>query len=181
MKKIFIFLLLLFGCKKIDQEGREIFTIKEGQHRSTIRYNVTTSNHFVFDVVFDSSAIYKTVDPVNQADINKLFGVSDCKSNHMDNSMRFGWRYYNDKLQLLWFKHEKGTFDYGFIKYIRPNISYSCTMTIQDDSYVMSVDDTCVIIPRNCNKFNYTRYILWPYFGGDEAAPHDIKIKIKRL
>ena len=22
-------------------------------------------------------------------------------------------------------------------------------------------------------------YYLWPYFGGDETAPHDIKIKVK--
>jgi len=25
----------------------------------------------------------------------------------------------------------------------------------------------------------YRRYFLWPYFGGNCVAPHDIKIKIK--
>ena len=60
MRKLFIFLLLLFGCKKIDQEGMEIFTIYEGTHRSTFKYRSTNSTYLEFEVKFDSSAIYKT-------------------------------------------------------------------------------------------------------------------------
>lgn len=38
------------------------------------------------------------------------------------------------------------------------------------------------MVPRNCGiRTNYNKYILWPYFGGDETAPHDIKIRLKRL
>jgi len=29
------------------------------------------------------------------------------------------------------------------------------------------------------NNVSGSRYYLWPYFGGDETAPHDITIKIK--
>ena len=28
---------------------------------------------------------------------------------------------------------------------------------------------------------NYTRYKLYPYFGGDEVAPHDITIQMADL
>ena len=42
----------------------------------------------------------------------------------------------------------------------------------------MSVDDISTVIPRACDM-NYKRYYLYPYFGGDEVAPHTIKIKIK--
>jgi len=182
MKKLFIFLLLLFGCKKIDQEGMEIFTIYEGTHRSTFKYRSTNSTYLEFEVKFDSSAIYKTTIEENQADINKLFGVSDCKSHHMDNSIRFGWRYYNERLQLLWFKHENEVFTYGFITYIKPNVNYICSIDIQSEYYVLCVNNTCEMVPRNCGiRTNYNKYILWPYFGGDEPAPHDIKIRLKRL
>ncbi len=63
---------------------------------------------FGWNISFDSSAIYKTVDSVNQLDINKLIGWSDCGSNHMENSIRFGWRWLNDSLEIHWFKHELG-------------------------------------------------------------------------
>jgi hypothetical protein len=38
-----------------------------------------------------------------------------------------------------------------------------------------------VQLPRHCTGSNYTRYKLFPYFGGDEVAPHRIKIKITEL
>ena len=182
MRKFFIFLSLLFGCKKIDQEGREIFTIHKDTHRSTFRYRSTTSTNIEFNVMFDKTAVYKTVKEENQADINKLFGVSDCKSHHMDNSIRFGWRYYNDRLQLLWFKHENNKFDYGFITYIKPDTLYTCSIEIKPDYYLLCVDNTCELVPRNCSKnTDFKRYILWPYFGGNETAPHDIHIRLQRL
>jgi len=115
---------------------------------------------FGWNIEFDSSAIYKTVDSVNQLDINKLIGWSDCSASHLDNSIRFGWRWLNDSLEIHWFKHE-----------------YELTISTWD--YKLSVDGTYVHVPRNCPE-QYRRYQLYPYFGGNETAPHDIKIKIKK-
>ena len=53
LRKALIFLLLLFGCKKTDQEGRQIFTIHKGQHRSTGLFKTTKSTLLDFKVVFD--------------------------------------------------------------------------------------------------------------------------------
>ena len=39
---------------------------------------------------------------------------------------------------------------------------------------------TCVYVDRNC-PVEDKRYMLYPYFGGDETAPHDIKIQIKKM
>ena len=183
LRKALIFLLLLFGCKKIDQEGRQIFTIEKGQHRSSGLFKTTKSQILQFDVMFDSSAVY-TVNSQDQADVNKLLGLSDHKQYHMDNSIRLGWRYYNNKLELLWFKHQDGEFSFGHIKYIETDVEYSCCIQISPDEYTLFVDDSHVIVPRIKSKYcyksmNYRRYFLWPYFGGNCVAPHDIKIKIR--
>lgn len=178
MKKWVFFFLAFIGCRKIDSDGYRIFTIKEGNHRSGYRYKSNCDNNIEFKVIFDESAIYRTKDPLNQADVNKLYGVSDCGKSHMKYSMRFGWRYYGDKLQILWFKHEAGEFTFGVIANIEINKPYTCTLDIFEDEYIMSVDNISTVIPRACPD-DYKRYYLYPYFGGDEVAPHTIKIKIK--
>ncbi len=179
MKKWLFCLLAFLGCRKIDSEGYQIFTIKKGKHRSGYRYKSDYKTNIIFQVKFDESAIYETKNPNNQADVNKLYGVSDCGKNHMESSIRFGWRYYQGKLQILWFKHEMGKFSFEVIKDIEINKSYTCSLVIFLDEYIMCVDDICTVIPRACPN-EYKRYYLYPYFGGDETAPHDIMIRIKR-
>lgn len=179
MKKWLFFLLALIGCRKFDSNGYQVFTIKKGKHRSGCRFKANSNNHIEFDVIFDESAFYTTKDPRNQADINKLYGVSDCGQNHMNYSMRFGWRYYYGQLQILWFKHEAGIFTYGLLTNIDVNKSYKCTLDIVDDEYIVSVDGITTVVSRSCSR-NLKRYYLYPYFGGDEVAPHTINIKIKR-
>ena len=177
---IFLFLFFLFGsaCKKIDNMGYRVFTIKENKHRSTTTYNTTNSNYITFKSIFDSSTIYITDDPINQYDVNKLYGVSDCGCNHKQYSMRLGWRWLNDSLEILWFKHMHGTFTFEKIKTINLNQSYKYSITLEDSLYLICVDGMCVSTKRSCNG-TYRHYYLYPYFGGDEKAPHDIKIKIK--
>ena len=176
---IYIFLLLtMSACKKIDDMGYRIFTIKENKHRSTTTYNTTKSNFISFDVIFDSSAIYTTSDPINQYDVNKLYGISDCGCNHQYNSIRLGWRWLNDSLEILWFKHMHGTFTFEKIKTINLNQSYSYNITMDGDTYTICVDGVCDTTKRGCDE-NYRHYYLYPYFGGDEKSPHDIIIRIK--
>jgi hypothetical protein len=42
------------------------------------------------------------------------------------------------------------------------------------------VNGKTLFLPRHCSG-TYRRYRLYPYFGGDEVAPHDITIKITEL
>ena len=52
-----------------------------------------------FKVKFESSAIYQTADPVNQYDIDKLFGFSEGYNHHL-NSARLGWAWHTNALHL---------------------------------------------------------------------------------
>ena len=44
--------------------------------------------------------------------------------------------------------------------------------------YILRVNGVVVEVNRVCTK-DFKRYKLYPYFGGDERAPHNIKIKLK--
>lgn len=178
MRKLLLIFLTFIGCSKIDEDGFKSFKIKKGKHRSGYRYYADRRDYIEFDVIFDESAIYKSKSPSNQADVNKLYGVSDCGRGHMEYSIRFGWRYFNDSLQILWFKHTAGEFTFDVIKEINTDQIYTCSLEITEDEYILCVDDVCTVTDRTCMQ-NYKRYYLYPYFGGDETAPHDIVIRIK--
>ena len=88
--KVLFILLILIGCRKLDSEGYKTYTIKEGKHRSTYAYHTSKDTTFNWNIIFDSSAIYSTLDSLNQYDVNKLIGLSDCGTRHIENSIRFG-------------------------------------------------------------------------------------------
>ena len=174
--------LFLFGvfssCKKITSDYTT-FTIKKNRHRSTSSYNSTKDLIFNWRIIFDSSAIYTTSDSINQLDINKLIGWSDCGEDHQEASIRFGWRW-TDSLEIHWFKHENGNFSFAKITSISLCEPHDYHLRIHDWDYEMHVDNNKVFIPRNCVTHK-RKYQLYPYFGGNETAPHDIKIQIKKL
>ena len=175
-----ILILLFVGCKKIDDNGFREYRIKKGNHRSTYQIRRDCDSILKYQVIFDNSAIYTTSDPGNQADVNKLFGCSDCGNGHMQNSIRVGWRWYNDSLELLWFKHELGQFSFDKIKSIELDQIIECQILLSEYEYQICIDGECRTTSRICNGV-YKHYRLFPYFGGDEAAPHDIKILLKEI
>jgi len=175
---VLVVLVKLPSCKKLTNEY-ETFTIKKGNHRSTTRINRSLDTVFNWSILFDSSAIYNTVDSLNQRDVNKLIGWSDCGTRHTENSIRFGWRWLDNSLQILWFKHEHGDFSFGIIDSVSLCEPHIYELNIWRWNYGLCVDGKCVYVNRNC-PVEDKKYMLYPYFGGDETAPHDIKIQIKK-
>jgi hypothetical protein len=132
-----------------------------------------------FELFFDSTAKYKTVDNANQADINKLFGFSDCSSLHQVNSARFGWRYYKNNLELLAYCYDNKTRAFKSIGIIDTYKKHTCAIVAKGHQYIFYLNHFPVVtMPRGCTEG--LQYRLFPYFGGDEAAPHDINIWIKK-
>ena len=177
--KYFILLLLnilIISCNKKDSDGYSIFTIKSGDHKSSSSLEYTNRNQFNFKVTFDSSCIYKTSDPINQWDVNKLIGVSD-GGLHQKNSARFGWRWVDNKLELMAYTHYNGNFYFDKVTDLEIGKEYDCILIMADDyTFICNGQTTHIKRWRNDKSNNY---YLWPYFGGDETAPHDIKIKLK--
>ena len=50
-------------------------------------------------------------------------------------------------------------------------------------SYIFTIDGQEFVVSRDIEQYRrldyIDRYYLYPYFGGQKTAPHDIKIKIK--
>lgn len=154
------------------------FLIKKGAHSSKPDpFTFTKKSSVRFSAVFDSSCIYKTVDPSNQADINKLYGFSDCGEHHLSNSARIGWRWSNDSLRLFGFVHFDGQMLMKEITTAEIGSAIDCIIDCNESSYLFTVNGKSTEMPRACTSANQ-RYLLNPYFGGDETAPHDIRIQI---
>ena len=154
------------------------YIIEAGQHFCTPNpYVTTTDSQLNFIAQFDSSCIYTTTDPPNQDDINKLFGFSDCNTQHLENSARIGWRWSKDSLRIFGFVHNNGNMIYKEITTAAIKENITCTITCEEGNYRFIAKGKSITLPRNCSG-NYSRYKLYPYFGGNEPAPHNVTIKL---
>ena len=132
-----------------------------------------------FWVKFDSSAIYSTVQPRNQYDINKLYGFSDNDAPHHEFSARIGWRWSDGALRLFGYIYNNAVVSYEELGIVSIGAEHSCSIKITSNSYIFSVNEVNKTIPRLSTTGKAKGYKLFPYFGGDETAPHDIRIWIK--
>jgi hypothetical protein len=171
-----LFALLLLSACSADQ-----YVIEEGKHSSTTKATLVSGSSMFFEAIFDESAIYETVDASNQADINKLMGFSDCTSHHHSNSARFGWRWYDDELQIHAYTYANGTRSYELLGSVEVDTIDSYRIEIDADRYLFTFDGTTTEMDRGCSSSSSIKYQLYPYFGGDETAPHDITIQVEEL
>ncbi|QMU28276.1 hypothetical protein [Adhaeribacter radiodurans] len=172
--------IILDEPKEETYTGFTTYVIPENNHYTNNNIGLVTSNKLKFIVKFDKSAVYITKDKGNQADINKLYGFSDCGSDHQSNSARFGWRWYNNQLEILAYTYKNQTRNEEFITAVELNKEYEYELEALDGKYVFKLDGKTVEMERGCSG-NSNKYKLFPYFGGDETAPHNITILIKEL
>lgn len=164
----------------IDNNGFYKFTIKQDHHYCDDNiYTEIETMELKFSVVFDSSVIYQTIAPENQEDINKLLGFSDNESQHHLFSARFGWRWSNDSLRLFSYVYNNAELIYEEIGTVQIGAENDCSILVTDNSYKFRLNKKEVIMPRASTTPMAKGFKLYPYFGGDERAPHDIRIWIK--
>jgi hypothetical protein len=169
------------GARKPATSQYITYTIQQGNHfcdQSTLK-SVRTSE-MKFMVVFDASAVYTTTNPVNQYDINKLWGFSEGFDNQY-NSARFGWNWYNNALHLHAYVYNRGTRINQEIAVVPIGTEISCSIKVSGSSYVFAVNGTSITMSRGLSTSSASGYQQYPYFGGDEVAPHKISIKIRSL
>jgi hypothetical protein len=159
------------------------FTINKGEHYSSPNEKrLFRATKMSFQAGFNDSARY-SFEPAfqhDQADTNKLYGFSDCGGSHIQNSARFGWRWFNNQLQIMAFTHVNGKFNFqqlGVAKLNRIH-SYSIELSADKGRYIFNFDGKTVLMDRGCSSEKANGYTLQPYFGGNQPAPHDITITI---
>lgn len=176
---LLILMVTLSSCEDSFEAPYSIYHIPEGGHYSTRRMMALQTNGISFNAKFDESAIYSTLTEENQYDINKLMGFSDCNSMHHDNSARFGWRWADEQLQIFAYVYQNGERITEQLGVAQIGDTNHFQILISDNSYIFSYGEKTIGIERGstCNTGLY--YMLFPYFGGDETAPHDINVLIK--
>jgi len=144
-------------------------------------YKPVNTAEMKFAVRFDNSAIYQTALTENQSDINKLYGFSDNNQEHHINSARIGWRWYNNQLQLFAYVYNNSVQSNQFIASVPLNQEVNCSIRAEGNVYYFNASGVQITMPRASTTVLASGYQLYPYFGGDEAAPQDIKIWVKDI
>jgi hypothetical protein len=134
-----------------------------------------------FKVIFDSSCIYTNANPSNQADINKLYGFADSGSFHQQNSARFGWNWQNGKMHIHAYCYVHGERQYKELGTVPLGLAQDCTLEVTPGKYVFTLNGKKETVSRGCEEAVARGYKLFPYFGGDEPAPHNVVIRIKDI
>lgn len=180
---ITLLMLVVISCSSCVSEWVdpvETFTIRAGEHRSVNRVETLKNDVLDFDALFDESAVYKNQDPIQQYSKNKLMGFADRNSLHHENSARFGWNWIEGQLHVTAYCYVKGERKEEEIGVISLNEYHHFQIRLTNDAYVFTVDDyPAVHIKREVESGMGLYYMLWPYFGGEEVAPHDIHIKVR--
>ena len=188
---IAILLIVFSSCEKeggsnpepvVPDPGHPWVThlIRSGQHQSDLSgFHSFASDSLSFRLVFDSSAVYQTTDPQNQMDWNKVLGFADCGSFHHENSLRLGWRYHPQK------GVEIGAYIYVDQQRVMESLgvvligdTLDVCLRALGNQYLIDVLGNTYVHSRSCSG-PVQGYNLYPYFGGDETAPHDIRVHLQ--
>ena len=176
-----IALIALFSCEKMEWDLGTEYIIKKDQHESIINIAPLYGGGIKGSCKFDQSAIYDLGNE-NQGDWNKLIGFSEDIRIH-ENSARISWRWNleNEQVELGYYCYVKGDTIKGHLKYV--DIGEAFQFMIRDDqekqNYVIDIFGTYKTVNHG-QEFDDKKFWSYPWFGGDEVAPHDIKIVFGR-
>ena len=156
------------------------YIILKGEHYSSHPVKpYFGKNTFKITALFDESCRYD-LGNVDQLDVNKLFGVSF--GNHESNSIRIGWAYNleSQKMDIYTYTYENSVRNINKIGScnIGEEVSIQLKLNFSNSSY----QTTSSISTPADQIFNYeypslrVGYYLYPYFGGNNPAPHDMTI-----
>jgi hypothetical protein len=159
------------------------YFIRKGNHRSGLFPNLYLKMFKTkYDVIFSQNCIYK-LNSVDDFDVNKLFGISF--GYHHQNSMRFGWNIDNDKIAIYAYYYKLGNRFMNKIVSIPVEKVHTFELTVYQVYYELKIFDenkqlvgwTNIVKPKTV-KWGYR---LFPYFGGNRCAPHNMEIKMKKI
>lgn len=159
-----------------------MYIIRKGCHYSNRWFpSLTTKTKIHFSFRFVEHPSYK-ISAENQKDTNKIFGISDGYHHHKD-SLRVGWRWNisTQKCEILIYTYRNSIHESYMLCELEDVYSTNnCHISIGDGYYQIDVNNYTYTLKRT-SKWDGIRYLLFPYFGGQEVAPKEFKIKIERL
>ena len=169
-----------------------IATIHKNKHRSFPPIiGIVIHPWMERDVMFDSSAAYDLPEEEDDDDVNKLFGIGYINGGHHQDSARFGWNYNKEtgKVRLFGYCYVNGKRIIQQICEVPRHKKVQCHISIALSNYYYFVvydadrNSRWMLLGEVSIPFTYNKkwkYMLGCYFGGNQPAPHTIKIKIAK-
>ena len=167
-----------------------IFTIHHKKHRPSffqalLQFGLKIGDESQRKVCFYSSCKYDLNGIEDDADVNKLFGFGFYPG-HQKHSARFGWFYDNDaeRIVLMAYCYVNGKRVSEYICEVQTNRIYYLKIITGANSYSFWVKDEqmdllAVETIFHDGKRRWFGYNLGLFFGGNNKAPHKMKIKIE--
>lgn len=151
--------------------------IRKGTHKSWQCPELILNKDIISYIVrFDDSCRYNI--GKDQGDINKLFGIAYFPHHHK-NSVRIGWNYQpeTNKIRLYAYWYINGVRGWHYMHSVKIGKYVFITIRIHRPTHFIDIQGKKFLV--DCKgSFGY---LLGPYFGGNQTAPHDINIEIRRL
>lgn len=151
--------------------------IKKGRHRSNWWFpRLTFKDSIVGKVTFMCDQEYSI--GKYQKDSNKLIGLSDGFHHHIS-SIRIGfrWNSISKRIDLVGICYNNRKREIKVITRVDVNKEINFSVSIEKDKYLVNIDGEFVSFDRS-GRWNFLRYTLKPFFGGDSKAPKDLEFKI---
>ena len=171
-------MLLSAGCSKYNYDKVEqTYTIKEGKYRSVNRISRVHNDDLWFHFTFEENHRYlsEIPDDENRLDINKLYGLTSKKIH--SNSCRIGWRELNNgNFEVLAYWYIDNVRGYKHLYEAKQGELLEMVVTNFGD-YRFYCNGEQIIIKTESGGFDKS-YRAWPYFGGNNPAPHTMNFKI---
>lgn len=142
---------------------------------------------FTWKVKFTDSCRYD-LQTDDQLDTNKLCGIGYFPGCHHVDSARFGWRYNTTTglIELLAYCYVDKQRIIKPLAACEIGKEYILKLYVGNNLYSLCVLDPVTNAYAGYVTVRYThrkrlQYGLWPYFGGNRQAPHEIQIQLTSL
>lgn len=194
-----ILLISLLGCSKDIKDikkhpfSSKEYTIKKGNHSAN---GINIKSHksrtdFAFACTLDQSCYYDLGNN-NNMDINKIYGLT-WGLDPLNNSFRIGWNCYrqNGLIQYFYYTHNykirnpgpADAYDKTLLFELPPNtrVSFAMELLRYPGTIRIHIEGMPNVfdVPFDFNGVPLTGFFNYPYFGGDEGAPHTMKLTLE--
>ncbi len=156
-----------------------IFTIKKDKHKDPFKWIFpffTFSNKLKCNICLLGDHKYHFDTKEEQIKTNKLIGLSD-NFYHRKDSIRVGYRFYNNKYELMVYYYNNCDNSSQVIGEIYEDLEFNIELKILKDRYLVKYNDNKYYFNRT-SKWKFLRYYTYPYFGGINPSQKDIKISV---
>ena len=173
-KMLIMAIIVLFGCQLKVGYKQNYFWVEQGEHSFRPKRILQPSYRTLsWNTMFRDNCWYDAdkMPAGDRKDINKLYGITSASIHK--NSARIGWRAEKDSIISI--------FAYWYIDGNREFLKLGETNTsefnhylikVHDNKYVFGFNDTYHTVTGVNKTFWLNSYRSYPYFGGNQPAPH---------